>query len=44
MKISSLQDLFLHTLQDVYYAEQQILKATGLSPAAAHPTAAQDGN
>ncbi len=27
MKLSSLQDLFLHTVQDVYYAEQQIVKA-----------------
>ena len=27
MKLTSLQDLFLHTLQDVYYAEKHILKA-----------------
>ncbi len=27
MKIQSLNDLFVHTLQDIYYAEQQILKA-----------------
>jgi len=25
--IESMQDLFLHTLQDIYYAEQQVLKA-----------------
>ncbi len=31
-------------LVDETLDEQQILKATGLSPAAAHPTAAQDGN
>ena len=27
MKMTSLQDLFLHTLQDIYYAEQQIVKS-----------------
>ncbi|MBX9684340.1 MAG: ferritin-like domain-containing protein [Hyphomicrobium sp.] len=27
MKIANLNDLFLHTLQDIYYAEKQILKA-----------------
>lgn len=27
MKIHNLQDLFLHTLRDVYYAEKQIAKA-----------------
>lgn len=27
MAIDSLQDLFLHTLQDIYYAEKQIVKA-----------------
>lgn len=27
MKLTSLQDLYLHTLKDIYYAEQQILKA-----------------
>lgn len=27
MKMTSLQDLYLHTLKDIYYAEQQILKA-----------------
>lgn len=27
MKIENLHDLFLHTLQDIYYAEQHILKA-----------------
>lgn len=27
MKIENLNDLFLHTLQDIYYAEKQILKA-----------------
>jgi len=26
MKLTSLQDLYLHTLKDIYYAEQQILK------------------
>ena len=25
--IETLQDLFVHTLQDIYYAEQQITKA-----------------
>jgi ferritin-like metal-binding protein YciE len=27
MKIENLNDLFLHTLQDIYYAEKQIIKA-----------------
>lgn len=27
MKIANLNDLFLHTLQDIYYAEKQVLKA-----------------
>lgn len=27
MKLTSLQDLLLHTMQDVYYAEKQILRA-----------------
>ena len=27
MKIAKLEDLYLHTLQDMYYAEQHILKA-----------------
>ncbi len=27
MKIENLNDLFLHTLQDIYFAEQQIVKA-----------------
>jgi ferritin-like metal-binding protein YciE len=27
MKIENLNDLFLHTLQDIYYAEKQVLKA-----------------
>jgi ferritin-like metal-binding protein YciE len=27
MKIQNLNDLFLHTLQDIYFAEKQILKA-----------------
>ena len=25
--IETLQDLFVHTLQDIYYAEKQLLKA-----------------
>lgn len=27
MKVANLEDLFLHTLQDIYFAENQILKA-----------------
>ena len=38
MKISSLQELFVHTLQDVYYAEKQILKALpGMASKATSP-------
>ena len=39
MSITSLNDLFVHTLKDIYYAEKQILKAlpTMVSKAASQP-------
>lgn len=42
MKLSSLQDLFLHTLQDVYYAEKHILKALPGMAKKAEDTALRD--
>lgn len=38
MKLTSLQDLYLHTLKDIYYAEQQILKELpGMAEKASDP-------
>ena len=36
MPIKSMDDLFLHTLKDIYYAERQILKALPKMAKAAH--------
>lgn len=39
MKIEKLSDLFLHTLQDIYYAENHIVKALPKMIAAGVPVA-----
>ena len=42
MKIKTLDDMFLHTLKDIHYAETKILKALPAMISAAHDSALKD--